>query len=185
MAVRARDYGSIGEELTGLQRGPERLDRLGDQRIRETNGHQHPPPAWTFTRRSRGPPHPGRAQRADRRCASPSGAASRRPARYSSTSHRRHSGPSRSRQCCDHRENPSPAHRDRSPNRSYGTAGDPSSLNFVLERPRCWVCRWGFLGGTPTCDQGPVKTRRCGRSTWRAARNYLRFDRSSLLVSRR
>ena len=34
--------GGVGEEFTGLQRGPERLVQLGDQLIGEANGHQHP-----------------------------------------------------------------------------------------------------------------------------------------------
>jgi hypothetical protein len=45
MAVRAGDRGRIGEELASLQRGPERLDHLGDQRIGEPHTHKHPPPA--------------------------------------------------------------------------------------------------------------------------------------------
>src|SRR3712207_2052505 len=34
--------GGVGEEFTGLQRGPERLVQLGDELVGEANGHQHP-----------------------------------------------------------------------------------------------------------------------------------------------
>ena len=34
--------GGVGEELTGLQRGPERLVQLGDELVGEANSHQHP-----------------------------------------------------------------------------------------------------------------------------------------------
>ncbi len=38
----AGQCGSVGEELTSLQRSPERLVQLGDKLVGEANGHQHP-----------------------------------------------------------------------------------------------------------------------------------------------
>src|SRR5664279_5237022 len=39
VAVGAGHGGGIGHELTALPRSPERLDQLGHQLVRETNGH--------------------------------------------------------------------------------------------------------------------------------------------------
>ncbi len=125
MAVRTGERGRLGEELPGLQRGPERLDRLGDQRIRETNGHQHPPPASTFTRRSRGPlaPHARSAPIA----ATPRPRARLRDDRRATQARATDAirGSSRSRQCCDHRENPRVLYRHSNPRAHAWT------------RPRC------------------------------------------------
>ena len=43
MAVGMRDSRRIGQELTGLQCRPKRLDQLGNELVREPDRHQHPP----------------------------------------------------------------------------------------------------------------------------------------------
>jgi hypothetical protein len=40
--MRAGQRGGVGQELTGLPSGPERLVQLSDQPIGEADGHQHP-----------------------------------------------------------------------------------------------------------------------------------------------
>src|SRR5665647_1887409 len=42
LAVGAGHGRGISHELTGLPRGPERLNQLGHQLVRETHGHRHP-----------------------------------------------------------------------------------------------------------------------------------------------
>jgi len=42
LTVGAGDGRGISHELTGLPRGPERLDKLGPELVGETDGHPHP-----------------------------------------------------------------------------------------------------------------------------------------------
>jgi len=104
LAIRACLGRRDGDELTTRDRRPKHLPNLRDHPVRKPRHHAsvHPPPdQGTLT----GPgSRPDSTPIATKR--SPSGSASRRPARYSTTKLRR---PRKSLElggCCDHRENP-------------------------------------------------------------------------------